>query len=188
MNDFDYCFSENGLTAYKLGKELASQSFIGWIGEEKYNKLVKFILRYLSDIDIPVRRGTFIEFRAGMINVSPVGRNASTAERLQFENYDKEHNIRSKMVNALKENFSDYGLTYSIGGQISFDVFPTGWDKTYCLQHVEDEGFEKIHFFGDKSYEGGNDYEIYNDSRTIGHAVQNPEETMKILNEEFGLN
>lgn len=188
LNDFDYCFSENGLTAYKLGKELASQSFIGWIGEEKYNKLVKFILRYLSDIDIPVRRGTFIEFRAGMINVSPVGRNASTAERLQFEVYDKEHNIRSKMVNALKENFADYGLTYSIGGQISFDVFPTGWDKTYCLQHVEDEGFEKIHFFGDKSYEGGNDYEIYNDSRTIGHAVQNPEETMKILNEEFGLN
>ena len=28
LNDFDYCFSENGLTAYKLGKELASQSFI----------------------------------------------------------------------------------------------------------------------------------------------------------------
>ncbi|CUM51971.1 Phosphomannomutase [Debaryomyces fabryi] len=188
LNDFDYCFSENGLTAYKLGKELASQSFIGWIGDEKYNKLVKFILRYLSEIDIPVRRGTFIEFRNGMINVSPVGRNASTAERNQFELYDKEHNIRSKLVNALKENFADLGLTYSIGGQISFDVFPTGWDKTYCLQHVEEEGFEKIHFFGDKSYEGGNDYEIYNDSRTIGHAVKNPEETIKILNEEFGLN
>ena len=27
-------FSENGLTAYKLGKELASQSFINWIGNE----------------------------------------------------------------------------------------------------------------------------------------------------------
>lgn len=188
LNDFDYCFSENGLTAYKLGQELASQSFIGWIGEEKYNKLIKFVLRFLSEIDIPVRRGTFIEFRNGMINISPVGRNASTAERTQFEAYDKEHNIRSKLVNALKENFADYGLTYSIGGQISFDVFPTGWDKTYCLQHVEEEGFEKIHFFGDKSYEGGNDYEIYNDKRTIGHAVRNPEDTMKILNEEFGLN
>lgn len=188
LNDFDYCFSENGLTAYKLGKELASQSFIGWIGDEKYNKLVKFILRYLSDIDIPVRRGTFIEFRNGMINVSPVGRNASVAERNQFEAYDKEHNIRSKLVDALKENFADYGLTYSIGGQISFDVFPTGWDKTYCLQHVADEGFEEIHFFGDKSYKGGNDYEIYTDERTIGHAINNPEETMKILNELFKLN
>lgn len=187
LQDFDYCFSENGLTAYKLGKELASQSFIQWIGDEKYNKLVKFILRYLSDIDIPVRRGTFIEFRNGMINVSPVGRNASTQERNEFEKFDLEHKIREKLVSALKENFSDYGLTYSIGGQISFDVFPTGWDKTYCLQHVEDEGFTEIHFFGDKSYEGGNDYEIYNDSRTIGHAVKEPADTIKILKELFDL-
>ncbi|KAG7196040.1 Phosphomannomutase [Scheffersomyces spartinae] len=185
LQDFDYCFSENGLTAYKLGQQLASQSFINWIGNEKYNKLVKFILKYLSEIDIPVRRGTFIEFRNGMINVSPVGRNASTEERNEFEKFDLEHKIRETLVNALKENFSDYGLTYSIGGQISFDVFPTGWDKTYCLQHVADEGFENIHFFGDKSYKGGNDYEIYTDERTIGHAVNSPADTIKILKELF---
>lgn len=187
LADFDYCFSENGLTAYKQGKELASQSFINWIGDEKYNKLVKFILRHLSDIDIPVRRGTFIEFRNGMINVSPVGRNASTQERNDFEAYDKVHNIRSNLVSALKENFPDYGLTYSIGGQISFDVFPTGWDKTYALQHVADEGFKHIHFFGDKSYKGGNDYEIYEDPRTIGHAVNSPADTIRILNGLFDL-
>ncbi|CAH2350593.1 phosphomannomutase [[Candida] railenensis] len=187
LQDFDYCFSENGLTAYKLGKELASQSFIGWIGNEKYNKLVKFILKYLAEIDLPIRRGTFIEFRNGMINVSPVGRNASTQERNEYEAYDKEHKIREKMVSALKENFADFGLTYSIGGQISFDVFPTGWDKTYALQHIEDEHFQEIHFFGDKSYKGGNDYEIYTDPRTIGHAVNSPEDTIRILNELFDL-
>lgn len=187
LQDFDYCFSENGLTAYKLGKELASQSFINWIGNDKYNKLVKFILRHLADIDIPVRRGTFIEFRNGMINVSPVGRNASTEERNEFEKYDKEHKVRETLVNALKENFADYGLTYSIGGQISFDVFPTGWDKTYALQHVENEGFKEIHFFGDKAYEGGNDWEIYTDPRTIGHAVKSPDDTIRILKELFNL-
>lgn len=187
LQDFDYCFSENGLTAYKLGKELASQSFINWIGNDKYNKLVKFILKHLAEIDIPIRRGTFIEFRNGMINVSPVGRNASTEERNEFEKFDKEHHVRETLVNALKENFADYGLTYSIGGQISFDVFPTGWDKTYALQHVESEGFKEIHFFGDKSYKGGNDYEIYTDDRTIGHAVNNPNDTIKILNEIFKL-
>ena len=31
------------------------------------------------------------------------------------------------------------------------DLFPTGWDKTYALRHVENEGFEEIHFFGDKT-------------------------------------
>ena len=88
-----------------------------------------------------------------MINVSPIGRNASHEERQEFEAYDKIHNHRVKFVEALKEKFADYGLTYSIGGQISFDVFPKGWDKTYCLQHVEGE-FKKIHFFGDKTYKG----------------------------------
>jgi phosphomannomutase len=188
LNDFDYCFSENGLTAYKNGKELASQSFINWIGQEKYNALAKWILKYLADLDLPVRTGTFIEFRNGMINVSPVGRNASTQQRNEYEVFDKEHKIRENMVTALKKQFPDYGLTYSIGGQISFDVFPTGWDKTYALQHVEDEHFEEIHFFGDKSYKGGNDYEIYNDPRTIGHAVNSPADTIRILNELFHLN
>lgn len=185
LDMFDYCFSENGLTAYKAGQELASQSFIGWIGDEKYNKLVIWILRYLADLDLPKRRGTFIEFRNGMINVSPVGRNASNAERNEFEQYDLKNKIRETMVGKLKEEFKDYGLTYSIGGQISFDVFPTGWDKTYCLQHVADAGFKEIHFFGDKTYKGGNDYEIYEDDRTIGHAVKSPEDTAKILKELF---
>lgn len=38
------------------------------------------------------------------------------------------------------------------GGQISFDVFPIGWDKTFCLQFVEKEGYKEIHFFGDKTH------------------------------------
>ena len=56
LHSFDYCFAENGLTAYKLGQVLASQSFIGHLGEDKYKKLVNFILRELSEIDIPIKR------------------------------------------------------------------------------------------------------------------------------------
>ncbi|KAL1972404.1 hypothetical protein VTN31DRAFT_6818 [Thermomyces dupontii] len=190
---FDFCFSENGLTAYRLGKPLAGNSFIQWLGEDKYQEMVNFILRYLSEIKLPKKRGTFIEFRTGMINVSPVGRNASQAERDEFEAYDKVHNVRKNLVEALKQKFPDYGLTYSIGGQISFDVFPTGWDKTYCLRHIEAEKeisgieYKTIHFFGDKCFPGGNDYEIYSDPRTIGHAVEGPEHTIKLLKEMFDL-
>ncbi|GAA5981222.1 hypothetical protein JCM11641_005616 [Rhodosporidiobolus odoratus] len=185
--DFDFSFAENGLTAYKLGQPLASQSFIKFLGEEKYKKIVKFVLHYIADLDIPIKRGTFIEYRSGMCNISPIGRNASINERIEFEKYDKEHNIRKPFVEALKKEFADYGLTYSIGGQISFDVFPEGWDKTYALRHIESEGFKEIHFFGDKTFKGGNDYEIYSDPRTIGHAVTKPEDTQAILKELFDI-
>jgi len=185
IQDFDFAFAENGLTAYRLGKELPSQSFIKFLGEDRYKTLVNFILHYLADMDVPVKRGTFVEFRNGMINISPIGRNATIQERLDFQAYDKIHQLRAAFVSTLQNKFASYGLTYSIGGQISFDVFPAGWDKTYALRHVEPEGFEEIHFFGDKTYKGGNDHEIYEDPRTIGHSVESPLDTMRICKELF---
>ncbi|OXB33660.1 phosphomannomutase [Cryptococcus neoformans] len=185
LSNFDYGFAENGLIAYKLGQQLESASFIKHVGEEEYKKLVNWILRYLSEVDIPIKRGTFVEFRNGMVNVSPIGRNASIQERIDFEKYDKEHGIRGEMVTKLEQEFLHLGLTFAIGGQISFDIFPKGWDKTYSLRHIEGEGFEEIHFFGDKTYKGGNDYEIFSDPRVIGHTVTSPEHTMQLLDELF---
>lgn len=109
----------------------------------------------------------------------------SMQERHDFEAYDATHQVRRAFVKVLQERFAEYNLTYSIGGKISFDVFPSGWDKTYALRHVENEGFSEIHFFGDSTYKGGNDYEIFEDRRTIGHTVTCPEDTLKILNELF---
>jgi phosphomannomutase len=71
------------------------------------------------------------------------------------------------------------------GGQISFDVFPKGWDKTYCLRHVQNEGFTEIHFFGDKTFQGGNDYEIYTHPDIKGHSVTSPDDTIRILKQLF---
>ncbi|KAG5440766.1 hypothetical protein PCK2_000202 [Pneumocystis canis] len=150
---FDYAFPENGLIAYEQGKILERQSFIHWLGEEKYKTFTNFCLKYISELDIPIKRGTFIEFRNGMVNVCPMGRNSTMQERNEFEKYDQIHQVRKKFVSVLHEEFGDYGLVCSIGGQISFDVFPNGWDKTYCLKHVKDKGFKYIYFFGDKTHE-----------------------------------
>ncbi|GLT84581.1 hypothetical protein SLE2022_028020 [Rubroshorea leprosula] len=151
-----------------------------FLEEEKLKEFINFTLHYIADLDIPIKRGTFIEFRSGMLNVSPIGRktrNCSQEERDEFEKYDKIHNIRPKMVSVLRETFAHLNLTFSIGGQISFDVFPQGWDKTYCLRYLDD--FLEIHFFGDKTYKGGNDHEIYESERTVGHTVTSPEDTME---------
>ncbi|EAN78058.1 phosphomannomutase, putative [Trypanosoma equiperdum] len=177
LTQFDYVFAENGLLAYRNGLEIHRQSLLNALGNDRIVKFVKKTLRLIADLDIPVQRGTFVEYRNGMINVSPIGRNCSQAERDEFEVYDNEHRVRASLIAELENSFPDFGLKYSIGGQISFDVFPVGWDKTYCLQFVEDD-FEEIHFFGDKTQEGGNDYEIYTDKRTIGHKVTSYKDTI----------
>mmetsp|Transcript_25720 Transcript_25720/g.56034 ORF Transcript_25720/g.56034 Transcript_25720/m.56034 type:complete len:245 (-) Transcript_25720:604-1338(-) len=183
LNQYDYVFAENGLVAYKDGKLLAKQSLKAFLGEEKLKEFINFVLHYIADLDIPIKRGTFIEFRNGMLNVSPIGRNCSQEERDEFEKYDHQANIRKKFVEVLREKFATYNLTYSIGGQISFDVFPQGWDKTYCLQFVPE--FDVVHFFGDKTYQGGNDYEIFTSDRTQGHTVTSPDDTRKQCTELF---
>ncbi|KAJ8681858.1 hypothetical protein QAD02_017650 [Eretmocerus hayati] len=176
---YDYIFAENGLMAYKDGKKLPSENIQSFIGEEALQDFINFCLKYISELKLPFKRGTFIEFRTGMLNISPVGRNCSVDERNQFNEYDAENHIREKFIQAIKKEFPDLPLTYSIGGQISFDVFPNGWDKTYCLRHVQ--GYDEIHFFGDKTREGGNDYEIYESDLTVGHRVTGPEDTLKQL-------
>jgi len=54
----------------------------------------------------------------------PIGRNCSQQERDEFEVFDKGAGVREKMVKVLQAQFEEYDLTFSIGGQISFDVFP----------------------------------------------------------------
>ncbi|XP_003703563.1 phosphomannomutase [Megachile rotundata] len=179
FDKYKYVFAENGLIAFHDGKQLPTETIQSIIGEEKLQEFINFCLKYISELHLPFKRGTFIEFRTGMINVSPVGRNCTQEERIQFYEYDIENQVRQKFIQALKKEFPDLALRYSIGGQISFDVFPIGWDKTYCLRHIQ--GYDEIHFFGDKTMEGGNDYEIYESDLTIGHRVSCPEDTINQL-------
>lgn len=174
---FPWNFSQNGLVAYHNGELLEIQTISKHLGEDNIKRIVDWTLGYLSKLDIPVKRGTFIEFRSGMLNISPIGRNCSRPERNDYEKFDLENKVRETMVAKMKEEFADLNLTFSIGGQISFDVFPQGWDKTYCLKFLDAKDFDEIHFFGDKTFEGGNDYEIFTHERTIGHTVASPDDT-----------
>ncbi|XP_048407684.1 phosphomannomutase 2 isoform X2 [Stegostoma tigrinum] len=166
-------------------EKVNQQTIQSYIGEAILQDLINYCLNYMAKIKLPKKRGTFIEFRNGMLNISPIGRNCSQEERIEFFELDKEEKIREKFVADLRREFAGKGLTFSIGGQISFDVFPDGWDKRYCLGILESDNYETIHFFGDKTLPGGNDYEIFSDPRTIGHSVTSPEDTRRICDELF---
>lgn len=184
-NEVDYSFSENGLVAFKDGKEIGRQAIHKHLGEDNVKRIVNWTLKYIAGLDIPIKRGTFIEFRAGMLNVSPIGRNCSKEERNDYEKFDLANNVRKNMIALMRTEFADLNLTYSIGGQISFDVFPQGWDKTYCLNHLPESDFDEIHFFGDKTFEGGNDFEIFTHPRVKGHTTTSPADTMNQCKELF---
>jgi len=183
---FDYVFSENGLHSFRHGEEFHRQSLTQYFGDEKLKRIVNKTLSYLAELDIPQKRGTFFELRNGMINISPIGRNCNQSERDAFEVFDASSGVRKKMIEALRESFgNELGLEFSIGGQISFDVFPKGWDKTYCLQFLPVDRYSTIHFFGDKTSLGGNDYEIFEHPRTIGHRVETYTDTLEYLTKNF---
>lgn len=184
---FNFCFPENGLHFIKNGKEVSAQSYLEYVGDTTHQKLVNRIMELMSLVSIPKKRGNFIELRNSMVNVSPIGRSCSKEERKEFAEYDKVHRIRESIVSELQKDFGDI-LTFSIGGEISIDCFPKGWDKTYCLSHLEKEDIKHIYFFGDMTHLGGNDYEISQHPGVIPHTVSSPADTIqqvkKIL-EEF---
>lgn len=181
---FKWKFTENGLVSYYNDELINNMSIVEHLGEQKYQNLINTCMKALSNTNIPKKRGNFIELRKGMINISPIGRNCSQSEREEFYHFDKINNTRQKIIHEIKHELPHLNLQYSIGGQISIDIFPYGWNKTYCLKFVENK-YDKIYFFGDKTDPGGNDYEIYNDARIIGFNVKDYHQTIDYLTSLF---
>lgn len=181
LDIFKYIFAENGTTSYYYGKQFHQTTFSKFVGEYKFTKIINVILEALSHIEIPIKRGQFIEYRNGLLSVSPIGRQCSQEEREMFIEYESTHNVRKSIIEYIKPRLQDYNLMYTIGGKISFEIMPHGWDKTYCLQFLKDEG--DIIFFGDMTHEYGNDYTLSKAVKT--YTVSSPSHAFKILDDEF---
>jgi phosphomannomutase len=55
VNVFPYNFSQNGLVAYKNGELQEVQTISKFLGEDNVKRIVNWTMRYLADIDIPVK-------------------------------------------------------------------------------------------------------------------------------------
>lgn len=56
VNEVNYSFSENGLVAYKEGKLIGKEAIHTFLGEDNVKEIVNFTLRYIADLDIPIKR------------------------------------------------------------------------------------------------------------------------------------
>jgi len=119
-----------------------------------------------------------------MINWCPIGRSANQKQRAFFEKIDNEDNLRGTYIKKLKNDIekNDIGVTVKLGGDTSFDIYPTGWDKTFALRHFDNPDWN-FWFVGDRCYPNGNDYEIFTHLAHTGRAFETsgPAETLEII-------
>lgn len=55
VQKFPWNFSQNGLVAYKNGELLEQQTISNFIGEDNVKRIVNWTLKYIADLDIPIK-------------------------------------------------------------------------------------------------------------------------------------
>jgi phosphomannomutase len=53
---YDYVFAENGLVAYKDGKQFFEENIQKHVGEDNLQTFINYCLKYLSEITLPFKR------------------------------------------------------------------------------------------------------------------------------------
>ena len=158
------------------------------LGESNFRAIIRYLLQrqhLLFVYDLPVT-GHHINYRGSLINWCPIGRNANDNDRRTFIEFDtktsntfREDEINGFQVRIMRD-MNINNIVIKMGGDTSFDIFPKGWDKTYCLKHFPNH---KHYFVGDRCERNGNDWEIYEALRGVGRAFKTsgPQETSRII-------
>ena len=148
--------------------------------------LIHFFEEKLMHSDYPDRWGKHLVPRIGMFNFSIPGRASNLEQRLQYFNWDATSGERVKIQREAQERFPD--LEFHVGGQISIDCYPTGWNKSRVIKYLREWHPEsKMVYFGDKLIPGGNDYPIVAQLAPSDsfYKVSGPEHTLEIIKELF---
>jgi phosphomannomutase len=163
-------------------------NMIGKIGQTDYNYLLQSLSAFQMMItlthDLPYT-GTFFHYRGSMLNWCPIGRQAQDHERQAWVNADTEKKIRNYFFDEIQNLIVDrkMNVTVALGGSTSFDIYPTGWDKTYVINHLG--SYDEIFFVGDRCKEGGNDKALYDllQIDNTSFETSGPTKTCKIIAE-----
>jgi phosphomannomutase len=122
--------------------------------------LIEYLKNLLDNSQYKMRFGNHIEERIGLLNFCIPGRNCSQEIRDSYYKWDHIKQERLKFSEFIMRKFPD--LEASVGGQISIDIHEKGSNKSQAKKWIMEEfgPDTTIHFFGDKTDKGGNDYDL----------------------------
>lgn len=126
----------------------------------------------------------YIERRVGMINFSVLGRDCPYAERERYKAWDDIEKERLQVQAFLLKKYPQLEVT--VGGSISIDITPQGHGKGQIATQLRKEyPDEEIVFFGDRTFPGGNDYELASELMKMEHTqvvqVNGPQSVLEFL-------
>jgi HAD superfamily hydrolase (TIGR01484 family) len=151
------------------------------------NTLIKTALHFLSQVDYTLS-GHFIDLRNGIVYISLIGLSATLDERKVFIDLDSRFHYRKQLLQLLHQKANELNISSKIciceGGHVGIGIYPIEYDKTQVLPILK-HTYNEIHYFGDKYKQDGNDYSIIHHEDVIGHPVNNYNETLYILQNEF---
>jgi phosphomannomutase len=153
---------------------------------EPPKELLEFFEIKLNESEYPNRAGEHLVTRTGMFNFSVPGRRSTQREREQYAEWDLHNEERISIQREAQKLFPR--LEFHIGGQISIDCYPAGWNKGRVIRYLKEwYPDDRIIYFGDKLLPGGNDYPIIKDLREFDsyYLVRSPSDTISILEEMF---
>ncbi len=176
---------------YDDHKLISSNDMLKELGRKPFQQLMMILIEqqmHFSTERFPLT-GHFINYRGSMINWCPIGRNATSEDRQFFVEYDNSFkpSLRERYIERL-QHYIDLkrilNVEVKLGGDTSFDIFPTGWDKTYALKHFP---FYNYWFVGDRCGPNGNDKELYDLLKPSNRAYEtkSPNHTEEIIKDIF---
>lgn len=153
----------SGNDVYEQGRNIRRNEF------NPVKELFDYADYLLQRSEFPLRTGTHIEKRPGLINFSVIGRGCTNEQREEYIKWDKQTSERKFYAEAFKHLFPQY--KFDVAGDTGIDITFPGQDKSQIISDFDLER-DRIHFYGDKMDPGGNDYSLALKLAETGHDVQ----------------
>lgn len=168
---FDIILCCNGNSVWRKGQQ------IHWWDWEPPTELIDHLNEELTNSGFPIKLGSNISPRTGMVAFSVLGVGATPEERAAYVLWDSQTEERKQIINRLRGKFPNINAT--IGGQTSIDIYAKGKSKAIARYVIDGH----IIFFGDAMDPYGNDRLLVETLKPYDtyHRVNNWRETQLIL-------
>jgi phosphomannomutase len=183
---FKYIFAECGAVIYVDGKLVFEKNMLDNCDRKTLNQIIKVALYEISQMPI-IYHGQQIDFRKGLVYISPPGMQATNYERNIFIDLDNKNHLRKNLLDQLIIIDKNASFEIVLGGAVGIAVYPVGWNKGQVVKYFSSHQInDTIYYFGDKTEPEGNDYPLYSHPLINGVAVSNYHDTLNKLNVLFG--